>query len=71
MVAGAGRRRVEGGDGSDIVRAQRPAHSARDPVCNELGQGILHDAFRSCAATDARVAHRVAGALPVGRASPV
>jgi len=29
MVAGAGRRRVEGGDGSDIGRPQRPARSAR------------------------------------------
>jgi len=66
MVAGAGRWRVEGGDGSDIGRTQRPSHSARHAVCNELGQGVLHDVFRSCAATDARVAHCVAGALSVG-----
>jgi len=35
MVAGAGHRRVEGGDGSDIVRTQRPARSARHAVCGE------------------------------------
>ena len=68
MVAGAGRRRVEGGDGSDIVRAQRPAHSARDAVCYELGQGALRDTFRSCAETDARIAFVEPRALRAGRA---
>jgi hypothetical protein len=55
MVAGRGHRRVQGVDGSDIVRTQRPAHSARQTVCSELVKAFL--AKRSTRArNDARIA---------------
>jgi len=58
MVAGAGRRRVEGGNGSDIVRAQRPAHSARHAFAVSSVKAFF--AMRSSRAQQPTLALRIA-----------